>query len=689
MDPNKDKDFIPILKETRELLQTKYDKKSELTPTNHASFELFNHLLKYLDKYYQTLALFLMKKRKTKENFLKVARENNYFLFDDFVIDNSFMKYQDEALDAIIYSPLSVNYFVLSFKNILHEYFKDKRIPDNFQIQSEIISSILVELNKNMKFCPLYLKQILINGFNYKFKKKSPETIFHNNIIDAIFEHPHLFSILEYSEKVKADENELKRLKTVIHEYLKVDKTFFTGDEHLTVLHSSLRPKEQSNENALIEIPLNNFKNLLINSKKAIDQISSEFYEYNLSDQIKYLLIDENAPNYEKQKECFDSLQNQFKLGRKFVKTLRKSFDHIQFQIEFIELQKPIKQIISFMNMYSESYTEDKYLLYIDDPHVFLNDLTIKNDSILTDSNDSQDAESFLYVSSLPASRKDPKTLSSMMLSGCTLSEFIKHRPELKMADEFFQMRMQGCTKFTYTPLVDFSREKAMKFGEIAKKFYDAFATDKGPYTMMSKLSHLYQEVRGSLKMKINADDEKNFICTLFNLVQPKNVFSTFVYLFDFLLAPNYNDVYFGKKSDHFNRAEKVIKTYVLSLFSDDRDMFYVAEFLRIRNYQVDLVLKKDVEVLHNLAQIIALDDDEKETYLNVFDGYYQKPIVENHPQFTFRLYRKNENDEFPEIFVCNVLDLVDDGYDMIPLNDSSSLAKFLKEKYNSQFFLK
>lgn len=695
-----DADFVYELREMKRILNTNYELISDTLPTSQASNILLNNFRKNMKKYYKSLDILLQKKvnllKMKKEDetvFLQNTMKYDFFLFDSFEISEKFNKdfSFDDALDSLIFSPFSVNFFSQSFKDLFNDYFSQKNEED----LTSICEKMENKLKENMYLCPKFLRQILTNGYSrtmlfFVEKKLNADEIFKQRIIEKMFSNPHLFNLLNYNQDFDVDQERLEELKSAMITKLNC-KNIFTIDEALQVLPSELKPPEKISANTAKTTTLT-FRDLLYFSKDIPDELPPKFSKLKLELQIKFLLVDEED---KKQQEYFDKLHESLLNDKDFIKRIKNSFNNIRFQIELIELKKQVQSTIINLISYTTSFQNKNYAQYIQDPSHFFNNFTNElqlAEMTNTNSSDGNDAnDGWMIISQMNNDKSDPFYINTLLLYGLTMKVFLINRPELKFAEQSFKNKIESCKDLPenqYKPLLDFKENNSAVFNSIASDFAKAFETDKDPYYTMREISKAYKNVLDTLRFRFtnNKEDEKKFIISFLNLVMPKNVFSTFVYLYEYIFAPVYKQCFESSKNAHYITVKKVLIDYVLSFYSNDDDddendneLFRLADFCKICEKKVELVLKNDIDYLKNLAKIIALNEIEERSYNILFDNLLKNPILNNDPrkQFTFRVYEKNR-DGFVTVWVCNVTNIINNDYDEVPVSDKNTLIEFL-----------
>lgn len=714
---------VPHLQELKELIDLLHDdaKYYSITQCFHTMKEaatMYNSFRRKIKEYYDDINELQGKKtllnilNVKSRNLIKLLERNDYFLFDNFEVTPIFYE-NVEAMKILIYSPFSINFFSRSLKNIFNQYFTGKKpIPKEIESINEIVSLMCRNFLENMKFCPAFLKYIFTNRFQNDKKKTEPTELFEDLVIEKIFEDPYIFNILDFNEQLVAEKEELDRLKNSIKGQFKIEGLFI--EKPLDVLPNDLKPPPKPRESSLSPVIMINFRDFLRNCNSIPDQISSEISDKPFLKQLKSVLVDQGN-HY--QDNFIEKLENQFSRNQKIESFLLEGLKIIKFQIKLNELSNLINDTLFFVKCFLITYQNPKfqnynYENYINDTMLFFNDITkefMKQSKGSNDDDDDDDEnikDQLLYKSTIGADKSNPYFLNVVMLKRMTLKKFIEKRPELRFADQSFDTKIEAykeCEKYQFEPLMELKNKYQSKFIRMANTFSSSFSNDKDPYNMMRCISKAYTFALNEMKLfmypeeniskvYLEKEEEEKFIISLFLTVRPSNIFSTYIYFYEFLLSPRYKKgIFDSQTNNHFDNVEKIYQVFMSIFNLSDSDVFNIAEYCRICQKSVNLVLKNKKEVLHKLANIISMGDSNlKEMYKKAFNIFSEKSVLKNSQnQFTFRVYSIDEKYEDPLIWICNVTDLNDSSFDNIPLDSKENLVKFLIEKTEKKKNLK
>ncbi|KAK8834102.1 hypothetical protein M9Y10_036581 [Tritrichomonas musculus] len=717
MKPLKDIPVLSELKKYQELFQdnTKYSMISQFLPTNEDANNLFTSFKSRLKEYYEDFEAFQNKTLKTgffkiKSAFMKMNEKNYYYLYDDFSYSTDFFKKETDAINSIIYSPFSINFFSKVFKNLLNDYFTGKEpVPEDEEQLLTKFSRIGELLLENMKYCPSFLKQLFTDGYTSGKKNVTPTEIYEKIVVEQMFENPHLFGILNFGQSMKTDQKGLNILKQAIKNF-KIEGLFV--EQPLTFLPGNKRESKfplGQLKGSFSPLLLINFRDLLKKGKKIPDQISSEICKKTFEKQIECLLLDSEDPNYSQQIELFKKLKG-FLSQQKKIDFLLNGLSLISNVLKLNELRSIINETLfnfkGFITIFQNSKIQvNNYKNYINNPRLFMNDMEeVLGKKRKAENDDDNESGNQLMISTIAADSGDPFFLNILMLNGMTMTEFLKKRPALRIADHTFKNKNEYLDireDFVFEPLIKMKKNDFSLFADISNDFVDSFSMEMDPFNLARSISKAYTRCMIATKAYMSADsgddnfnnntdfteDEKNkFIVTLFWLTKPSHVVSTYVYLYEFLLSPEYlYGVFSGKKNDHLDVTGKIFSTCIFAFSSSNLDAFYIAEFCKICKMNVNLVIENKAENLDKLADIVSLNDDEKRNYSQMFTKLVEDPILtgqnnKKNPLFTFRIYQSSGDD--PTIWICNVVGFDNKGFDDIPLDSESDLAEYLYDKY-------
>lgn len=323
-----------------------------------------------------------------------------------------------------------------------------------------------------------------------------------------------------------------------------------------------------------------------------------------------------------------------------------------------------------------------------------------------------------LTESTMTADKSDQIFLITLMLRGLTLNEFVDKRPGVKMANISYYNELMNYIddeETLFEPLLEMKKNNFARFNRIASIYSSAFLAQTDPYNMLRGISKAYTLALNEMKLFMYPDsdidmvdipDENKFILSLLYLVIPKNVYSTFIYLYEFLLGPGYrasklksssdksktNSLYFDSifkedyKNPHFDLFDKLFPIMTQIGGKSDEDVFFSSsQFCLILNKEVDLVINNSDEVLDKLAKLIANGNNmDEQIYKNAFMNLKDKNVTGNSKiKFSFRV----PSMEYEAVFVCNVTDFSDQKFDNLPLDTHKNLEDFLYKKFIMNLF--
>lgn len=496
----------------------------------------------------------------------KKLGENDFLLYDDF---------ENFGINAwlLVYSPFSINFFCKSLKSILNKYFTGIPIPNDDDELNGIVSQIGKNLSENMQYCPPYLKRLLQEGYNSDQQKIEPTEFFPKSIINMIFKNPYLLGILDFPQKITADKNDLNRLQNSIISKFKIEGCF--DNQPLTSIPHELKLPPIPSESSFSPMIILNFIDLLIKGKTIPDHISSELSHMPFLDQIQELLVTKNDSQ---QTKLFEKLKDSFKKGEQIQSFLMDGLKTIEFEIRLNELSNMINQTTFNLKCnlitYENSTTQNiDYKVYINDPNLFLKDVAnIYGNGDLT-------FDEILAQTCIKNGITDPIFLMTFMLKGLTLDEFLDKRPNIKIENTSFYNELENSIDFEeekFDPLIQMKETDIDTFNRIASVYSSAFSSQIDPYNMLRGISKAYTFALNLMKMFMNPDvcdidkiemsdeDEEKFIISLLYLVRPPNVFSTFIYLYEFFLSPVYSESILDETiNSHLYVADKLFNTMV------------------------------------------------------------------------------------------------------------------------------
>ena len=320
---------------------------------------------------------------------------------------------------------------------------------------------------------------------------------------------------------MEAKIQDLNRMKDVIHEFLFVEKSVFIDQNHLKLFSFQLKPNNKE-KNSLNFASLLTFKKLLICSKKIPFQIPVELLKASFSDQIKYLLVDENDEHYLEQKVYFEDLRENFN-NPNFKDYLKASFKEIQFQITFCNFKNDAEKVVDALDLYLKVPDQRFTDAYLENVQLHFKDLICYFSASKNQNTDLENSDiDNCLLKTLIASNEDPFWLVTKMLSGSSLKKFKECRPELQNADRIFENKIEcqrdGNTINISQPLVEYYESDYHHFIKMANKFSAVFSSVKDPYNMMKDIDDTYTKIKEEIfgHDEISDDDEKNFIINLF-----------------------------------------------------------------------------------------------------------------------------------------------------------------------------
>lgn len=589
------------------------------------------------------------------------AKRNNYFLFDGFSADieaKKFKKLTPKELLSMVYSPQSINFWQHTFYDVLNPIFtKEVKVIDYDEIINAIQVPITNSIIANLKYCPKYLRIILTQGIN----QISPIEFYQKYILEEMFTNPHLFNILKFNQDSKLTPEELTSLKDQLISSLNQFHIHEIIQDQPNIL-DSLQSYGKSTYDSKQYYCLRDLQELLkLRSNIDLD-VSAPITEKNFYGELEKIFVEEDN---KLQNHYFKGLKNAIKsqdkikdkdLIEKFTNKANLLYNEHLLQYYTLMTNDTIFQADAFSyvkghkNLHRHTVKE-----YIDNPSLFMTDLIamtlpknaagrfislFRRKDINTDA-----AQSGIF-----ASPDNPIFCSMFLDAGMTFKDFIQRRPALRMADSTF-MNIVECTPIDYEETIfKLYKEKAEEFQEIATLFVSAFRKNVDPYEKARTISKTYefivQKMTDLTGFEIESKEhEAKFLCSLFRLAKPPFIISTYIYLYEYLIAPSYSQIYINKNDDGnpFKRLEMTsnILNPLIKYYKFD-----VSEHCRINRTSCNLDVK-NANTLKSFLKDIIEENQEENIFIENSEMLLKKlESIENGSEFTFRIIQIASNQD-------------------------------------------
>lgn len=676
------------------------------TQKTNKSLELLKQIKEYINDLNN-----LKLQYKIDRNFLE---RKNYFLYDDSISESEYRKDNNQL--ALIYTPQSVNFFYKSFRGILNPYFSPEINLTEEQIQmTNIKDDVANSFNENMIYCPSYIQKAFLTCPN-----------FFDKVINNIFNYPHIFMLHNFNQemKFKCDDEIMIKLKNKLLA-INLDDIF-----NKTNLKHFITAEKIDDKLDLSLINSDSVQTLiyLIKLGKVIgDQISSQLNEKSFYDAIEEFLIDKSdvfqVNFFTNLKECGksqDGLESNQLILNHYANGLKCSLFYLKNNFIQSQINDVLFNIrtLTFNKTYFK-FRKHNYHDYIKNPLLFSEDVSyFKNiDENSRKIRRKQKEDNFLERSGVQAKIQDPLFCHQYLIEGITINKFKKERIGLHMLDQLFASRLL-CEEYDDKKTIakyDKSLYELMInsnnfFNEITSPFVASFNKQDNPYQTARAISKSYNKLIAAVKLlnglhpDRSEEAEKRFISTLIRLTKPPNIISIYVYLFEFLNSPKYNDIYsyLNLKTNHLKVTRKIFKYCFTSLFEeplefeenliDDEDKINfdinLVEFCKISHTHVNIKVKNDKDEFNKIAHLITDDENLAKSY---YESFVELTTEGNPQQFTFKIFLesqgewlKNTNEDNSdnlddiECFVCHAT--LDEKYDVLPV-DKKELYGFLSDK--------
>lgn len=638
------------------------------------------------------------------------AQTNNFFLFNNFY-DKFPNKLSDNEIRTMIYSPHSIFFLHELLYDLLNPHLtKDTANIDEYGRMNDGASiPISLKIEDVMNYCPKYLK-IILSGENAR-------KIFDEYIVKEMFEHPHLFYMIRFNQKTKMTEDELSKLKLQIF----TDKMIMEILGFIKDLPNYLEPLPDyigKLYNSKFLHCLHNFQELInMNYNEAIPSIcvtDDHFFQ-----DIKIFFVKKGEKD---QEIIFENMlktakdQDKIKEGKKTFGFLnaKKEFElraYLLYQEHYLNynmklINGVVFQVGAFYYFHINKRPNNISISeYIKNPRLFfqhLSDRTLSGEDLkrIFHNFHARPVNNNLIETQYNTNPTNPVFSNLFLLDGITYEEFISKRPALKIADEVF---VNSCLLKEHneeeeissyiTQLWELYKEHVDTFQEIITPYVSSFMVNIDPYYTARAITKSYQSLVQKVKSVTGYDlykhkaDEEKFILTLFKLARPPNFFSMYVYLYEFMFAGIYDDIYVSdnKYLENLLVSRNIMQT-IISHYNFDASGYCridqsVINVISSDVNQIELQFSEIVaDESNDIISLIKLDDeinDEKtllKTYFSVLESFNALTIRFIQKGGIIRIFnltidkKCKESEAFPKI-----------------LTNKEALMNFVNEKLNPQ----